>query len=292
MLCGCGQEAKYQFKNGKWCCSKDWESCEGNKRYGEKHSMFGKHQSKETSQKRWETRRKNGKDKVSKETRKQMSNSHKNIIHDEEWNKNVSIALKGKSGKNKGKKLRPKTDEEKSHQSKVMKGKSHPCSEETKKKLSKVFRGRIVSEKTKEKQSLSHKKRLEKPEELRKSLEYLSLTRKSEHIKPTKPELEIKSILDNHNYEYEYTGDLRIWINGKNPDFLNEKSKKIIEFFGYRHTQKHRKKYLNDTLTNGEHEENRINHFEKEGYKCLVLWDQDLSNKERLLEKLSNFEEL
>ena len=24
---GCGQEAKYQFKNGKWCCSKSWNSC-------------------------------------------------------------------------------------------------------------------------------------------------------------------------------------------------------------------------------------------------------------------------
>jgi len=29
MLCeyGCGQEAKYQFKNRKWCCSKSWNSC-------------------------------------------------------------------------------------------------------------------------------------------------------------------------------------------------------------------------------------------------------------------------
>jgi len=26
---GCGQEAKYQFKNGKWCCKKDFRSCEG-----------------------------------------------------------------------------------------------------------------------------------------------------------------------------------------------------------------------------------------------------------------------
>jgi len=29
MLCiyGCGQEARFQFKNGNYCCSKDWESC-------------------------------------------------------------------------------------------------------------------------------------------------------------------------------------------------------------------------------------------------------------------------
>jgi hypothetical protein len=29
MLCdyGCGQEAKFEFKNGKWCCSKSQNSC-------------------------------------------------------------------------------------------------------------------------------------------------------------------------------------------------------------------------------------------------------------------------
>ena len=29
MLCdyGCNQDAKYQFKNGKWCCSKNTSSC-------------------------------------------------------------------------------------------------------------------------------------------------------------------------------------------------------------------------------------------------------------------------
>jgi len=24
---GCGREAKHQFKNGRWCCSKDWTQC-------------------------------------------------------------------------------------------------------------------------------------------------------------------------------------------------------------------------------------------------------------------------
>jgi len=54
MLCdyGCGQEAKYQFKNGKWCCSEYHSSCPivRNKRSmaGEKNPMFGKKHSKET----------------------------------------------------------------------------------------------------------------------------------------------------------------------------------------------------------------------------------------------------
>jgi len=29
---GCGQVAKYQFKNGKWCCSQKWQFCEGIKK--------------------------------------------------------------------------------------------------------------------------------------------------------------------------------------------------------------------------------------------------------------------
>lgn len=31
---GCGQEAKYQFKNGKWCCSKNHKSCPSLKNKG------------------------------------------------------------------------------------------------------------------------------------------------------------------------------------------------------------------------------------------------------------------
>jgi hypothetical protein len=34
MLCeyGCGQEAKYQFKNGKWCCSENCRQCPGSRK--------------------------------------------------------------------------------------------------------------------------------------------------------------------------------------------------------------------------------------------------------------------
>jgi len=34
MICdyGCGKEGKYQFKNGRWCCVKKWQSCPGSKK--------------------------------------------------------------------------------------------------------------------------------------------------------------------------------------------------------------------------------------------------------------------
>jgi hypothetical protein len=48
---GCGQEATYQFKNGKWCCSKSKNSCPNNKNIGENNGMFGNLHSNETKTK-------------------------------------------------------------------------------------------------------------------------------------------------------------------------------------------------------------------------------------------------
>ncbi len=54
---GCGQEAKYQLKNGKWCCSKKWQKCSGFKKKisivvsGENNPNYGKKHSSETKEK-------------------------------------------------------------------------------------------------------------------------------------------------------------------------------------------------------------------------------------------------
>ena len=54
---GCGQEAKFQLKNGKWCCSKSQNSCSNMKKIfsencadfsGERNPMYGNHHSEET----------------------------------------------------------------------------------------------------------------------------------------------------------------------------------------------------------------------------------------------------
>jgi len=62
MICdyGCGKEANYQFKNGKWCCSKDAKQCKtfrskisiSRKKYtGKNHPRFGKEVTKEQREK-------------------------------------------------------------------------------------------------------------------------------------------------------------------------------------------------------------------------------------------------
>ena len=47
---GCGEEAKYQLKNKKWCCSKSWNSCKSKKEKS-RISNIGKKRSIEFSKK-------------------------------------------------------------------------------------------------------------------------------------------------------------------------------------------------------------------------------------------------
>jgi len=74
MICdyGCGKEAKHQFKNGKWCCSKNYQLCPNKRRIGNKNPFYKKLHSKETKDK---ISIKNKGQMRSDETRKNMRNS-------------------------------------------------------------------------------------------------------------------------------------------------------------------------------------------------------------------------
>jgi len=78
MLCdyGCGQEAKYQFKNGKWCCSKSSSQCLFIKSKNNNHL-------KGTIQKS-----------RSVETKLKISNSLKGKKHSQKQNENKSKSMK------------------------------------------------------------------------------------------------------------------------------------------------------------------------------------------------------
>lgn len=111
---GCEKEGKYQFKNGKWCCSKTYYECIS---YREKISLANRNPSKETKEK--------------------MSKVQRGKILSEEHKKKIS-----KANKNPSKEARKKMSE-------ANKGKIH--SEEHKKKLSEAHKGQIVSEETRKK---------------------------------------------------------------------------------------------------------------------------------------------
>ena len=107
---------------------------------------------------------------------------------------------------------------------------------------------------------------------------------KGENQKPNKPETLLIELFKKLKLSYEYVGDYKVWIDGKNPDFINKDKKKIIEFFGWRHTEEA------TGILNEDHEQIRINHFNKNGYKCLVIWENELKNISDIIQRILEFE--
>ena len=281
ILCdyGCGQEGKFQFKNGKLCCSKSQNSCP-------------------------EIKRKTG------EPKRGKVGPNKNRTFSKEWKENIRKSLEGKntapkSEETKQKMRKPKTNTEKmgryirtkewceniSNLLKVkMLGKNNPMynkkhSNKTKKLISSInleyylknngpWLNKKMSDESKKRMSISKKELFKDEKFLKKFREQI---KNSKIASPNKQEIIILEVLNFLSLGYKYVGDHSIWINGKNPDFLKEEEKKIIELFG---------KHWHEN----EDEKIRKDHFEKEGYKTLVIWDYELRNLEKLKGKILEFE--
>lgn len=107
-------------------------------------------------------------------------------------------------------------------------------------------------------------------------------------IKPNRPEKRLRYLLEAlFPGEYRYVGDGKVWINGKNPDFINVNGqKKIIELFG---TYWHSKRCTG--INNTEHRRQREAIFAKYGYRTLIVWQWELENIQRLKGKIKKFHE-
>jgi len=252
MICeyGCGQESKYQFKNGKWCCSKHHNSCPVNRK---KHS--------EVIKVTWKNlvKRKNRVDALNRlevkerklkslkeawqdpEKRIEMSGIMKEAWQDPEKRKNLKEAMN-----------RP---EERTRNSKAQKDSWKNKTDEEKEDLfRKVF--------------------------------------KACERKPNDTELLVDNMIRTIKPdEFKYVGDFQVWIGGRNPDWININGKKqIIEFFGdYFHGEERRRKKYKDFFTNKEHEQDRIDHFRKYGFDCLIIWENELNDKGALYNKIKSF---
>ena len=100
--------------------------------------------------------------------------------------------------------------------------------------------------------------------------------------KPNKKEILLNNLLNNLlPKEYKYVGDGKVFINGFVPDFVNcNGQKKIIELFGdYWHNIKGAKK----------RDKSRLKNYTKYGYKTLVIWEKELTNKTNLIKKIKEF---
>lgn len=108
----------------------------------------------------------------------------------------------------------------------------------------------------------------------------------SNQRKPTTPELELKHLLDSvYPYEWKYTGNGEVVIGGLNPDFININGKKqIIEMFG---------DYWHSKARTGKAESQDVRHrhriYAKYGFRTLVIWERELNNKSKVMNKITKF---
>ena len=127
-----------------------------------------------------------------------------------------------------------------------------------------------------------HRQKISNTEKGRfKNIEFLEKFLKSNKIRPTNPEKMLIEIFRRCNLPYKYVGDYKFWVEGKNPDFVNVNGhKKVIELFGdYWHR-----------LEGKETEKERISHFKKFGFDCLVIWETELKNINNVTDKIMEFD--
>ena len=303
MVCsyGCGQEAKFYLKTvDKWCCNKSYNSCEvKRKKNGEGHRKPKREKpdfceygcGKESTY-----QLKNGKwccephqSKCSK-TKKNISTGLKGVKHTKRikpilLSNNTNIFCNygcnelakyyfSKSNKYCCCKSKNSCEEEKRKNIELNKGKNTGKIPWNKGKFGFLSEKAIVSK------SKKLKEKWKDPAFLKKQYN-------GRNIKPNKPENLILEILNRLKLlKWKYTGDYSFWINGKNPDFTNENEKKVIEFFG---EWWHGKEFTGKSEE--ENELDRIKHFEKEGYKVLVIWENRIKNKEDIERMIIEFNE-
>jgi len=102
------------------------------------------------------------------------------------------------------------------------------------------------------------------------------------NLTPNKPEKFLQKLLITlFSKEYKFVGTGGRFIGGFVPDFINiNGKKKIIELYGdYWHNREDAK----------ERDINRLRTYKKYGYKTLIIWEHELTNKELLVIKLKEF---
>lgn len=103
----------------------------------------------------------------------------------------------------------------------------------------------------------------------------------SHQKRPSSIEKKVKTIAEEYCLPILYVGNSKFWVNGKNPDFIVnpiDETTKVIEVFDPTYLDRS-EEWIN----------NRIAHFESNGYKCLILSIMYKTKDEDILIKLRNF---
>ena len=102
--------------------------------------------------------------------------------------------------------------------------------------------------------------------------------------KPNKKEKILIDLINKNDLPYEYVGDGKLIIGTKNPDFVNKKQNKIIEFFG-EYWHKKRARVYEET------EKGRIEYFNKYNFNTLIIWENELKNLDLVIKKIKTYDE-
>lgn len=151
----------------------------------------------------------------------------------------------------------------------------HEVSQEVRKKLSKKLKGNIPW--SKGKTNIHSKEGLKRIKEARR--------KQNIPTHHTKPEKQFIRFVKKHDLPLQYVGDSSYWIGNHNPDFIDTKNRVIVEIFGdYWHNPD---RYPD--LRYDQTEEGRKEVFAKSNYKCIVIWDYELDNKDAVFSKLGDY---
>lgn len=145
-------------------------------------------------------------------------------------------------------------------------------------------KGKIRTQEMKKQYSKIHKKLWKSPDSGYNTLKFREELKKRPkdmlraiHLKPNNPEKQLIQIIKSNHLPFNYTGNGKVWINGLNPDFISNQSKKIIEMNGeYWHQDENR-----------EREKKEI--YKSLGYELLVIWQKELENPQKVTEKIIKF---
>ena len=232
----------------------------------------------------------------SEESNRRRSLTMKGKVKSQEHRENLSKSLMGKK----------KSEEAKRNMSLVRTGTK--LSEETKQKMSNSRKGKHMSEETRNLMCEIHKGKpfyktvnpmlgkhpseetLVKMSEVQKVRwqgytqeerdKRIKRMQKDTHLKPTLPEQKMQALLDYCCPEsFVYTGDGSSVMPGLNPDFTHCNGiEQVIEVFG-------------DYWHQGENPQNLVDKYKQLGIDCLVIWEHELEEPEKVIERIKIFHE-
>ena len=146
-------------------------------------------------------------------------------------------------------------------------------------KLVSPMKGKHLSEEAKEQIRKKAIKNWKDPEFRKKMYEGMN-----NHPNPS--EKRLIDIIENFNFPFKFVGDYRLLIGKLNPDFIDERNKRIIELFGEPFHKPNGRFFTGkDTAT----EKGRIKYFRNYGYKCLIIWYEELKNTKLVVQKIKDF---